>query len=132
MAGTVLIAEDNGECREMFSMIVAHLGLNVIQASNGLEAFEKAVTVRPDLILMDVRMPKLDGLEATKRLKANLLTKDIPVIICTATGKEVFDHVNALGDAVEVVQKPVNLQILHDVVRKYVPLPQQRVTLHGR
>lgn len=50
-----------------------------------MEAIEKAVSRRPDLILMDLRMPKFDGLEAAERLKKNLLTKDIPVVICTAT-----------------------------------------------
>lgn len=74
--------------REMVALVFTRLGYNKVQASDGLEAIEKAVSRRPDLILMDLRMPKLDGFEAAERLKKNLRTKDIPVVICTATRKD--------------------------------------------
>ncbi len=128
MAGKVLIAEDNNDFRELLSMLLASLGYTVTEATNGLEAIEKAVSGRPDLILMDLRMPKLGGLQATKRLKENPITKEIPIVICTAVGVEAFGYAQLTGDPLEVIQKPIRLETLKVVVRKYVPLPEQRAT----
>ena len=132
MAGMILIAEDNDDCREMLVIVLARLGYNIIQASNGLEAIEKAITSRPDLILMDMRMPKVDGFEAAERLRANLLTKNIPIVICTATHKDAFECASRAHHVVEVVQKPVKLEVLRNVIHKYVPLPDSLATGHLR
>ena len=125
MAGTILIAEDNDDCREMLALVFTRVGYSILQASNGLEAIEKAVIGRPDLILMDLRMPKLDGFGAAERLKKNPVTKDIPVVICTATRKEALECASLAHHVVEIVQKPVKIQELRDVVQKYVPLTEQ-------
>ena len=124
----VLVAEDNDDCRAVLRMLLTHLGCTVIEAINGLEAIEKAVNTHPDLVLMDLRMPKLGGLEATKRLKENLLTKEIPVVICTAVGREAFGYANLLDYPLEVVQKPIQLQEIEAIVRKYVPQEKQLKT----
>jgi CheY-like chemotaxis protein len=69
MAGKVLIAEDNNDFRELLGMLVTSLGYTAIEARNGIEAIEKAVSSRPDLILMDLRMPKL-GNSAVSKLRS--------------------------------------------------------------
>jgi CheY-like chemotaxis protein len=105
-------------------MLLTHLGCCVVEASNGLEAIERAVSTRPDLIIMDLRMPQLGGLEATKRLKANLSTRDIPIVICTALGMEAVGYTALIDYPLEVIQKPIRLEKVRELVRKYVPTGQ--------
>jgi CheY-like chemotaxis protein len=128
MGAKVMIVEDNDDCREVLAVMLKDLGCIVTEATDGLDAIGKAVSTRPDLILMDLRMPKLGGLEATRRLKANPLTKDIPVVICTALGTAALGYATFLS-SIEVVKKPVRLERLREVVRKYVPLENQQRTI---
>lgn len=128
MASRVLVVEDNDDCRTLMAMLLSHLGYSVIEATNGLEGIEKAISMRPDLILMDLRMPKMGGLEATRQLKENLTTRDIPIVICTALGPEAFGYANLTDYPFEILQKPTRLEKIRDVVRKYVPQPDQPAT----
>ena len=80
----ILLVEDNEMNREMLMRRLDRSGYEVMVAVNGKEALEKVAAEAPDLILMDLTMPELDGWEATRRLKANSATKDIPLIILTA------------------------------------------------
>ena len=84
MAQRVLVVEDNDDWRAIMALIFARLGYTVLQAVDGSDAVEKAVSEHPHLIIMDYRMPKMNGLEATTALKGNPVTKDIPVIINTS------------------------------------------------
>jgi CheY-like chemotaxis protein len=79
----VLIVDDFADAREMYAEYFEFLGYKVSTAENGLEAIEKATVERPDLILMDLSLPVLDGWEATRRLKRDERTRDIPVIALT-------------------------------------------------
>lgn len=81
---TVLIVEDNDDNRAIYSTYLSHFGLRVVEAIDGEQGLALARDVRPDLILMDVSIPVVDGLEATRRLKADPATTNIPVIILTA------------------------------------------------
>jgi CheY-like chemotaxis protein len=100
----------------------------VVEASNGLEAIEQAVNTLPALVLMDLRMPKLGGLEATKRLKENQLTKAIPVVICTAVGTEALGYAGLVDYPLDVIQKPIQFQKIKEVVRKYIREENQQQT----
>lgn len=80
----ILLVEDNEMNRDMLMRRLDRCGYEVMVAVNGKEALEKVAADAPDLILMDLTMPELDGWEATRRLKANTATKDIPLIILTA------------------------------------------------
>ena len=124
----VLVAEDNDDCRAVLRMFLSHLGCTVIEAENGVEAIVKAVSMRPDLIIMDLRMPKLGGLEALRRLKKILSTKDIPIVICTALGREALGYASLLNHPFEVMQKPIQLQKSREIVQKYVPQDKQQQT----
>jgi CheY-like chemotaxis protein len=84
-SSTILVADDVALNRALLTGYFEGTGHKVVLASNGLEALEKAETHRPDVILMDMRMPELDGHETTKRLKANPALKHIPVIAVTAS-----------------------------------------------
>lgn len=80
----VLIVEDVADTREMYADYLRHCGYDVSTATNGAEALDAARELAPDVILMDAAMPGLDGWTATKLLKNEPLTRDVPVLILTA------------------------------------------------
>jgi CheY-like chemotaxis protein len=87
MKKLILLAEDNEDIRQITQMVLKSHGYEVSLAKNGLEAVEKATLEVPNLILMDIFMPVMDGIEAMSRIRSNRETKDIPIIALTATGR---------------------------------------------
>jgi len=85
----ILLAEDFEDARDLYRDYLEFSGFSVEVALNGREAIDRALELKPDLILMDASMPVLDGWQATRELKANPATKDIPVLPLTA---HAFDH----------------------------------------
>ncbi len=81
---TVLLAEDNDDARKVYTTYLTHLGFRVREAITGVDALTIARSEPVDLILMDVGLPVLDGWDATRRLKADERTRDIPVVALTA------------------------------------------------
>ena len=84
----ILIAEDERDIRELIAFTLRFAGFEIELASNGVEAVEIAPKVVPDLILMDVRMPRMTGYQACEVLKEDPVTKDIPVVFLSAKGQE--------------------------------------------
>lgn len=79
----VLLVDDYPDAREMYTEYLEFSGFDVVQASNGMEALERAADATPDIILMDLSLPVMDGWEATRRLKADARTASIPVVALT-------------------------------------------------
>jgi CheY-like chemotaxis protein len=79
----VLVVEDYQDAREMYAAYLQFSGYRVAEAANGIEALEKTRELMPDIILMDLALPKMDGWEATRRLKADERTKHIPIVALT-------------------------------------------------
>ncbi|HYZ88866.1 MAG TPA: response regulator [Myxococcales bacterium] len=79
----VLVVDDFQDNREMYAEFLAYQGFRVIQAANGVEALDQAFTNHPDIIIMDLSLPVMDGWEATRRLKADQRTNAIPVVALT-------------------------------------------------
>jgi CheY-like chemotaxis protein len=79
----VLLVDDYPDAREMYSEYLKYSGFEVVEASNGMEAIQRAVDDAPDIILMDLSLPVMDGWEATRRLKADERTAGIPVVALT-------------------------------------------------
>jgi len=79
----VLVVEDYQDAREMYVEFLKFSGFRVAEARNGVEALERAFELRPDVILMDLALPRMDGWEATRRLKDDERTHDIPVVALT-------------------------------------------------
>ena len=120
MPQKILIIEDNQDCREIFAMLIRHLGYEVMQASSAAAGMEKALNEQPDLILLDLVLPHMSGIEVTARLKNTPSTRDIPVIICTASmGKHGIDEAIYRG-AIEVLTKPVSKALLNEVLRRHL------------
>ena len=85
MAGeTILVVEDNAMNRRLAAFLLTSNGYHVREARTAAEAFELLKAERPDLILIDIQLPAMDGLEATRKLKANAATRDIPVVAVTS------------------------------------------------
>jgi two-component system cell cycle response regulator DivK len=79
----VLVVDDYPDAREMYAEYLEFSGFDVIQAVNGMEALQRAVDAAPDIILMDLSLPVMDGWEATRRLKEDARTNSIPVVALT-------------------------------------------------
>jgi CheY-like chemotaxis protein len=79
----VLVVEDYQDAREMYAAYLQFSGYRVAEATNGVEAVQKAFELMPDIILMDLALPKMDGWEATRRLKSDERTKHIPIVALT-------------------------------------------------
>ena len=79
----VLLVDDYPDAREMYAEYLEFCGFDVVEAGNGIEALQRAVDTAPDIILMDLSLPVMDGWEATRRLKADHRTAAIPVVALT-------------------------------------------------
>jgi CheY-like chemotaxis protein len=121
MSRRILVVEDNDDWRALMSLFLSRLSYRVIQASDGVEAIEKASNDLPHLILMDLKLPKLNGLEATAQIKQNPVTMNIPVVLCTAFGPESYKNDPLVSYVAEVVQKPIKLNVFEGLVQKYLP-----------
>jgi two-component system, cell cycle response regulator DivK len=89
----IFVVDDFADNRELYVLFLSASGFDVTQASDGEEALEKAVKLQPDLIVMDLSLPGMDGWEATRQLRAGKATSHIPVLILTA-----YDLVGALPE----------------------------------
>jgi CheY-like chemotaxis protein len=108
----VLIADDNEDIVESHAELLVAAGFRVCTARNGLQAIEQAVTMRPDVILMDLDMPELDGWEATRRLRADLRTHHIPIIAFTSYGLRRYIDRSFEAGCTAFVDKPCRAQQL--------------------
>jgi two-component system cell cycle response regulator DivK len=117
----ILIVEDNADCRELLRLIITRqLGCEVVEAATGLAAVEQASATHPDLILMDLGLPGINGAEATERIKANPAIKDIPIVINTAFNATDLTKRALAAGAAEILHKPIELIVLRDTLRKYL------------
>jgi len=122
----ILIVEDNLVNIKIAIRFLDKMGHNVISATNGLEALDKLTREKFDLVLMDVEMPEMDGIEATRRLRnceTGTLNADIPVIAMTAHALNEFKEECLNAGMNDFVSKPVNFYELGIILKKYSLLP---------
>ena len=103
---TVLVVEDDAELREILQAEFELEGLTALTATNGSEAVTAAREFKPDLILMDLMMPVMDGIEATKIVKDNEETKHIPIVMLTAAGNRENIVAGLEAGAIDYITKP--------------------------
>jgi CheY-like chemotaxis protein len=127
----VLVVDDYPDAREMYSEYLAFSGFDVVEAANGIEAIRHAVSDKPDIILMDLSLPVMDGWEATRRLKEDRRTAAIPVVALTghALAGVSEDARNAGCDA--FVTKPCLPEDLVKEIRKILN-PSDSASSKGR
>jgi two-component system alkaline phosphatase synthesis response regulator PhoP len=102
----ILVAEDERDIRELIGFTLRYAGFEVELAINGVEAVAKAAAAQPDLIVLDVRMPKMTGYEACRQLKEDPTTAEIPVVFLSAKGQEVEIEQGLASGALEYIVKP--------------------------
>jgi DNA-binding response OmpR family regulator len=102
----ILIAEDERDIRDLVVLSLEFAGFEVVAAANGVEAVQVAAEQKPDLILMDVRMPKMTGYEACKQLRQDKATQDIPVVFLSAKGQETEVKKGLDSGAADYIIKP--------------------------
>jgi DNA-binding response OmpR family regulator len=123
----ILVAEDEKDIRELIVFSLTFAGFDVVSAVDGQDAVEKALEVEPDLIMMDVRMPRMTGYEACAKMKTMDKTKDIPVVILSAKGQESEIQTGLDAGAYEYILKPFAPDELIQKVKGIVDnLPQKR------
>ncbi len=117
----ILLVDDSCTARLVNRMIFSQRSnYELISASDGKEAVEKAHEVRPDLILMDIVMPRMTGLEACRVLKKDKATQKIPIILLTTRGEEQFVQEGYASGCSDYLTKPVNDAELLDLLKAYL------------
>jgi two-component system cell cycle response regulator DivK len=118
----ILVAEDFDDTRQMMKLLLEMRGHRVMEAANGQEAVEIATRQRPDLILMDLNMPVLDGISATRALQERPETAGVPVVAVTAHCGDPSWRERALeAGCVECVEKPVDFERLEGLLDRLLP-----------
>lgn len=102
------------------ALVLARSGYEVVEAGTGIEALEQTYATHPDLIIMDLSIPKMTGDEVTARIKADPTTKNIPIIVNTAYHKGVFVERAVAAGAVEILYKPTELRVFLDTIRRHL------------
>ncbi|GAB6183558.1 response regulator [Thermodesulfovibrio hydrogeniphilus] len=116
----ILVVDDNEDSRELVKKILKKQGYEIIEAVDGEDAISKAVAYRPDLILMDISIPKIDGYEATRRLKQRIDFKDTPIIAFTAHAMR-GDQEKALEAGCDgYISKPINVREFPEQIKMYL------------
>ena len=113
---TVLLIEDDLDLRENTTELLELKGYNVLVASNGQEGVERAKEAQPDIIVCDVRMPIMDGIEVIETLKSDPATKDIPFIFCTASAQEHEVLLGKQAGAALYITKPYDQEVLYSAI----------------
>jgi len=121
----ILFVEDNSEIRKVLGLRLQQSGYDTLEAANGHEALAQARANTPNLIIMDLGMPHRTGDEAIVALKADPLTRHIPVIVLTAfLHGPLVDRAIAAG-AAEILHKPMNFEWLHLVLQRHLSDEQE-------
>lgn len=119
MSKRVLIVEDYEDTRNFMKFLIEAYGYQVIEAKDGIEAVDRAKTMMPDLILMDISLPMVDGLTATKAIRRFEQGKKMPIIAITAYGSLYYDEAMKAG-CNQLIDKPVDFDELKPVLTKYL------------
>ncbi len=124
----VLIVEDHVDLLEILTWQMEKMGFSVISARRGKEGIEKAFREKPHLILMDIMMPGMDGREATRRIRSNPETKDIPILAATVLYRESDLRSCLEAGCSDYIVKPFTSQELREKIMEY--FPTSNTTIH--
>ena len=116
----ILIVDDEPNIRNSLRRALIENNFEVDEACDGIEAIAKAQVMIPDIIILDGRMPKMDGIEASKRLKGDPKTKDIPILF--STGTHVTDVLEGKVLADDYIVKPYGFEELYDKIKQLLHL----------
>jgi CheY-like chemotaxis protein len=116
----LLLVEDNEDNRVIYSTVLRHLGYEVVEAQDGVQAVELALSELPDLILMDISIPRMDGWEATRLLRSDPKTREIPIVALTAHAlADDRERANEVGFS-SYLAKPIEPKVVVAEVRRLI------------
>ena len=119
-ARRILVVEDNDRNRKLVRAVLEHAGYDVVEATTGEEGVRLAAQVVPDLVLMDIQLPGIDGRDALRRLRGGASTRDIPVVAVTAFAMK-GDEAKTLDAGFNgYIEKPISVRALPEQVRGYL------------
>src|SRR5262245_34936984 len=121
MTKRILVVEDQEDNRQILRDLLGSVGFTMIEAGDGEEALTQAAKERPDLILMDIQLPVMDGYEATRRLKADPSTKAIPIIVVTSYALSGDEGKAKAAGCDAYVTKPYSPRQLLAKVKEFLP-----------
>ena len=121
MTPTVLVVEDSDDARYVLSLLLRQRGCHVITAANGGDAVETALSGLPDLILMDLNLPEMDGLAATERIREHGELNEVPIIAVTAYDTYGMREAALEAGCQDYLLKPVDWRLLNGVLRSTLP-----------
>lgn len=117
---TVLLVDDSLTTRKMISELLIKQGFEVESASDGIQALEVLPNMNPDLIILDIIMPKMNGYEVCRTIKSNPETKNVPVIICSSKSED-FDRYWAIKQGADAyIAKPFKEKELIDTIKQFL------------
>jgi CheY-like chemotaxis protein len=123
---TILVAEDSADSREMMQVLLETRGYRVVAAENGIRALEVAIRSQPDAVLLDLELPKLDGLSVVRNLRLHPKLKRIPVIILSGHDPSRYRQAALDAGCDDYLLKPVSFDQLHELLSRFVPRPGRR------
>ena len=115
----ILIIEDNDDNRDILRHQLTYLGYEVAEAADGLAGLEAVAKEKPDLVIVDIMMPGIDGREVTRRLRADSKTNDLPVLAATVLFHTEDIHSCLVAGCNDVLTKPFTLQQLKEKLDKF-------------
>ncbi len=118
---TILVVDDFDDTRLLLKTWLEKKGFNVVEAENGNQAVSAAQEVRPDLIIMDMEMPELDGLSATRKIRTMRELDSIPVLAVSAYGAQQFRADALAAGCSEYVSTPFEPDNLEKMIRSFLP-----------
>lgn len=120
----ILLVDDEQEILDLYGTALTNAGFEVITALNGQECIDKLKTIKPDLILLDLKMPVMDGIETLAKLKENTKTKDIKAVFLTAFSDPKFIGIDEKfakeAGAIDFIKKGIGLDELVEKIKKYL------------
>lgn len=118
----IVVADDDLDICELLDISFRKAGFNVRTAIDGMQAFDEIMQVRPDVVVLDVVMPKISGVDVVKMMRKDGVLRDIPAILVSARGQDLEFDFDLDVDRVDFVVKPFNLQDLVRLVKEIVAL----------
>src|ERR1041385_4403722 len=120
MARTVLIVDDHEHLRQILALVLRYAGYDTLEAGTGNQAIATAVSAQPNLILMDLDLPDMTGIDPARVNKKNPITAKIPIVACSASsGWEWREEALRAGMA-DYLQKPIQTSVIRSVVDKFI------------
>jgi two-component system, cell cycle response regulator DivK len=120
-AGRILVVDDSDDVRSFLTRFLERSGYETLEAPTGEDAVEKAISEKPDLILMDIRLPDINGFDATEAIKNNPIAAQIPIIAFSALLSVEWKQKALKTGMVAYLQKPTNLLLLLETIQKFIP-----------